>query len=243
MTEWFTRWFGKEYLDLYPHRDEAEARAAVDMILRTLDETLGDAPMHAALDLACGSGRHTRALCDYVWTVGLDLSATLLEVAAAESPSVPFVRADMRVLPFAAEAFDLVINLFTSFGYFATDEENRTVLREVHRVLGSGGTFVLDYLNADNVRDTLVPEDTRGVGDRIVTQRRKITEDGRYVEKTISATDCANKYLERVRLFEPVELRSLITDAGFTITHELGDYDGSALEADSPRTIFFARRT
>ncbi len=239
MTEWFTRWFGKEYLDLYPHRDEAEARAAVDMVL----STLGGVPMHAALDLACGSGRHTRALCEHVWTVGLDLSATLLEVAAAESSDVSYVRADMRVLPFAGGAFDLVVNLFTSFGYFATDDENRTVLREVHRVIAGGGTFVLDYLNADNVRDTLVPEDTHEVGNRMVTQRRKITEDRRFVEKMISATDCANTYLERVRLFEPAELRALLTDAGFTITHELGDYDGSALEPDSPRTIFFAQRT
>lgn len=238
MTEWFTRWFGKEYLDLYPHRDEAEARAAVDMILRTL----GGTPMQRALDLACGSGRHTRALCEHVWTVGLDLSWALLQVAKQESPDVSYVRADMRVLPFAGEAFDLVINLFTSFGYFATDAENRTVLYEVHRVLESGGTLVLDYLNAEHVRDTLVPMDTRDIGERTVTQRRRITHDGRYVEKTISATKCDNTYLERVRLFEPAELRLLLTDAGFSIVHELGDYDGSAMEATSPRTIFFAQR-
>lgn len=239
MTEWFTRWFGKEYLDLYPHRDEAEARAAIDMILRTL----GDVRMRAALDLACGSGRHTRALCDHVWTVGLDLSPTLIHIAAAESPGVPFVRADMRILPFAGDTFDLVVNLFTSFGYFETDEENRTVLREVHRVLADEGTFVLDYLNADNVRETLVPLDTREVGERTVTQRRSITADGRYVEKQISATHCSNTYLERVRLFEPDELRALLAEAGFVITHELGDYDGSPLDPQSPRTIFFARRS
>ncbi len=239
MTDWFTRWFGKEYLDLYPHRDEAEARAAIDMIL----QTLGNVPMRAALDLACGSGRHTRALCEHVWTVGLDLSATLLGVAAEESPDVPYVRADMRVLPFARQSFDVVINLFTSFGYFATDDENRAVLREVHRVLGTDGAFVLDYLNADHVRETLVPMDTRLVGERTVTQSRKITDDGRYVEKTISATNCAHTYLERVRLFEPAELRALLSEAGFSITSELGDYDATALRADSPRAIFFARRT
>ncbi|MGI8509820.1 MAG: class I SAM-dependent methyltransferase [Gemmatimonadaceae bacterium] len=238
MTEWFTRWFGKEYLDLYPHRDDAEARAVVDMILRTL----GGEPMHRALDLACGSGRHTRALCEHVWTAGLDLSWELLEVAKRESPDVSYVRADMRLLPFAGDAFDLVINLFTSFGYFATDAENRAVLCEVHRVLESGGTFVLDYLNSQHVRDTLVPMDTQDVGERTITQRRRITDDGRYVEKTISATACGNTYLERVRLFEPAELRSLLTDAGFAITQELGDYDGSAIEPTSPRTIFFAKR-
>lgn len=238
MTEWFTRWFGREYLDLYPHRDDEEAGAAVDMILGTL----GPTAMRRALDLACGSGRHTRALCEHVWTVGLDLSADLLRVAAEESPKVAYVRADMRVLPFCDAAFDLVVNLFTSFGYFATDEENRTVLREVYRTLRGGGHFVLDYLHADHVRATLVPSDTKQIGSRVVRQERTITADGRFVEKRISVSDSAESYLERVRMFEPDELRSLLTQSGLKIVRELGDYDGSAPSADSPRVILFAQR-
>ncbi len=33
MTEWFEEWFGEEYLQLYPHRDAAEAERAVGLIL------------------------------------------------------------------------------------------------------------------------------------------------------------------------------------------------------------------
>ena len=33
MTEWFEEWFGEEYLQLYPHRDAAEAERAVALIL------------------------------------------------------------------------------------------------------------------------------------------------------------------------------------------------------------------
>jgi SAM-dependent methyltransferase len=239
MSEWFTRWFGKEYLDLYPHRDEREARAVVRLIRNTV-ELRGDG---RALDLACGSGRHTRALCRHIWTVGFDLSMDLLGVGIAESPQVPFVRGDMRALPFAADSFHLVINLFTSFGYFSSDEENRSVLGEVRRVLSPGGAFVLDYLNADHVRTTLVPHDTRRIGDRIVTQDRRITDGGRYVEKTISATDFPRSYMERVRLFEPETLRCLLHDFGFVVDHELGDYTGAPLDSESPRAIFFAHRS
>lgn len=238
MSEWFTRWFGKEYLDLYPHRDDREARSVVRLIRRTL----APSPLRSALDLACGSGRHTRALCKYVWTVGLDLSMPLLQVAVSESPGLPFVRGDMRELPFANNAFDLVINLFTSFGYFASDDENRLVLSEVHRVLRERGGFVLDYLNADQVRARLVPLDRRRVGDRVVTQHRRITAGGRYVEKTISATGFEHSYIERVRLFEPDELRCLLRSAGFVIETEFGDYAGNQLTEISPRAIFFARR-
>jgi SAM-dependent methyltransferase len=224
MSEWFTRWFGKEYLDLYPHRDDREARSVVRLIRNMVSPD----PAGRALDLACGSGRHTRALCRHIWTVGLDLSMELLQVAISEAPEVPYVRADMRVLPFAGASFDLVVNLFTSFGYFSSDEENRVVLSEVNRVLRRDGVFVLDYLNSDQVRATLVPHDTRRIGNRIVTQGRRITE---------------RIYLERVRLFEPDELRCLLHDAGFVIDHELGEYSGAPLSSDSSRAIFFAHRS
>src|SRR6185437_6484141 len=151
---------------------------------------------------------------------------------------VPYVRADMRVLPFAGASFDLVVNLFTSFGYFSSDEENRLVLSEVNRVLRRDGVFVLDYLNSDQVRATLVPHDTRRIGDRVVTQDRSITSDRLYVEKEISVAGSARKYLERVRLFEPDDLRCLLHDAGFSVDREFGDYSGSPLSAESTRAIF-----
>lgn len=237
MSEWFTRWFGKEYLDLYPHRNDAEARAVVALIEQAVE--LRD--VTRALDLGCGSGRHTRVLCDRVWTVGLDLSMALLDVARAESPDVPYVRGDMRRLPFDSHAFELVVNLFTSFGYFDTDDENRHVLAEVRRVIAPRGWFVLDYLNAPHVRAKLVPQDTRKVGSRVVTQRRRITEDDRYVEKQISADHTDRTYLERVRLFDPAQLRALLAEAGFTIEREFGNYAGSALQRGSERAIFVAR--
>ncbi len=30
MTEWFEQWFGEEYLQLYPHRDDEDAARVVD---------------------------------------------------------------------------------------------------------------------------------------------------------------------------------------------------------------------
>ncbi|MDQ2889342.1 MAG: methyltransferase domain-containing protein [Gemmatimonadota bacterium] len=239
MSEWFTRWFGREYLDLYPHRDEREARAVVRMIRNIAPPQPGG----MALDLACGSGRHTRSLCNHIWTAGLDLSMEMLQVAHSESSRIPYVRGDMRALPFAPDAFELVVNLFTSFGYFSSDDENRVVLAEVSRVLRHGGVFVLDYLNADHVRETLVPHDSRRVGERMVTQSRRISDDGRYVEKEISATGLDRPVVERVRLFEPDDLRCLLHDAGFSIGRELGDYAAGPLTRTSPRAIFFAYRS
>jgi SAM-dependent methyltransferase len=237
--DWFEDWFGEEYLALYEHRDHHEARELV----RLIAARTGDEPGAPVLDLACGAGRHQRMLCDRGWwTVGLDLSPSLLRAARGEDRTGPFVRADMRELPFADASFAVVVNLFTSFGYFREDAQHLRVLREVARVTSRGGWFVLDYLHADHVRDTLVSRDEQTVGATVVEQDREISPDGRFVRKTITIGELGRTFVERVRLFEPEELVALSTAAGFEVDAVLGDYAGGALAPTSPRTILFARR-
>lgn len=238
MAEWYERWFGEDYLALYPHRDERDAAAVVGL----LERELAGSPQERILDLACGSGRHMRLLRRLGWSAGLDLSPVLLRLARANDAAGPYVRADMRVLPFANESFSLITNLFTSFGYFESDEEHAVVLAEVHRVLCPGGKFVLDYLNTPNVRRTLVPLDKREVNGAVIEQRRSITADGRFVVKKITSRSDGRSFVERVRLFEPDDLRAMFRRADLTVAAEFGDYEGASLSADSPRAILFAER-
>ena len=155
MSEWFESWFGEEYVALYPHRNSAEAERAVDLIANVL----GSAPVRRVLDLACGSGRHSRFLGARWWTSGVDLSEVMLRMAQRAGIPARLVRADIRELPYRDASFDLVVNLFTSFGYFETDAEHVQVIRDVARLTNPGGTFVLDFLNADEVRRNLEPYD------------------------------------------------------------------------------------
>jgi len=237
--DWFEDWFGEEYLALYEHRDLSEARDVVGLIAEHVGR-VDDAPV---LDLACGAGRHQRMLCDRGWwTIGLDLSPSLLRAARAEDRTAPLVRADMRDLPFANGSFSLVVNLFTSFGYFREDAQHLLVLREVARVARPRGWFVLDYLNADQVRNSLVPRDERQIGRLVVEQEREIVEGGRFVRKTITIRDLGRTFVERVRLFGRQELETLCGSAGFDVDAVYGDYQGGAPGPGSPRMILFARR-
>jgi hypothetical protein len=136
----------------------------------------------------------------------------------------------------------MVVNLFTSFGYFRDDAQHRVVIDEVARVTRSGGWFVLDFLNAPQVKSSLVPFDRKQVGSRVVEQEREISPDGRYVRKTITLLDEDRTFVERVRLFEPDELAQLLTSADFVVDEVLGDYDGRPLDPTTERAIFFARR-
>jgi SAM-dependent methyltransferase len=238
VREWFESWFGEEYVALYPHRDAADAEAAVALIERHLP--FGRSA--SVLDLACGGGRHARLLSQRWTTIGLDLSPVLLSYARRQAPDAHFVRGDMRVLPFANGSFDVVVNLFTSFGYFADDTSHERVIGEVARVTRPAGTFVLDFLNTERIRERLVPYDERNIGDRVVEQRREISEDGRYVIKRICIRDQNREYTERVRLFDKNELTTMMKQSGFAIEKVFGSYGGEQLSADSSRVIIFGVR-
>ena len=163
VTEWFADWFGDAYLELYPHRDVEDARRVLTLISATVH-----LPGARVLDLACGQGRHAIQIDELGANVtGVDLSAVLLKKARYGTPPIrDLVRADMRTLPFRRQAFDVIVNLFTSFGYFQNDDEHRQVVKRAAELLVDGGWFVMDFLNADQVRqchvyrlDTIVPHD------------------------------------------------------------------------------------
>ncbi|HEY3133363.1 MAG TPA: class I SAM-dependent methyltransferase [Gemmatimonadaceae bacterium] len=237
-ADWFEEWFGEDYLHIYQHRDETEAERAIELIATNLVGRQID----AVLDLACGTGRHTRVLRERWWTVGLDLSMALLKIARKESPDAPYVRADMRELPFADESFDLVVNLFTSFGYFDDDSEQIRVLSCVCSSMKPGGTLVIDFLNASQVRRELVPYDERVENGITIEQRRAISPDDRFVQKTIRLRERGREYVERVRLLSPRDLQTMLVASGFKVVKLFGDYGGADWSDDSPRTILFANR-
>ncbi|KPK82126.1 MAG: hypothetical protein AMS25_03550 [Gemmatimonas sp. SM23_52] len=236
--EWYRAWFGEEYLALYPHRDEEEAEAGVDLVLRSC----GDPP-GTILDLACGAGRH---MAEFerrgLRVIGLDLSGTLLQEARSRDTGLLLVQGDMRYLPFADASFQVVVNFFTSFGYFAEPEQDAQVLMEIRRILQPGGCFALDFLNAERVRSALVSEDERPVGERRVIQRRRLEAGGTVVVKEIlilcpGQDEPEATYYERVRLYSPAELEGLLRRAGLEPEHTYGDYSGAPACADCPRYI------
>ncbi len=236
--QWFRDWFGEEYLELYPHRDEAEAERAVRLYL---ESTSGTGPV---LDLACGAGRHLRELArSGVPAVGLDLSRELLEEARQADPSARLVRADMRRLPFADAAFGGLTSFFTSFGYFAARADDLRVAGEMRRVLRPGGSFMLDFFNARRVREELVPRDVREFEGRRVTQTREIVNDT--VVKRIRIEELGpegeparpRSFHERVRLYSDDELTALLEEEGLRVDRRYGDYEGGDAGPGAERLI------
>ena len=241
--EWWRDWFNTIYLNVYPHRDDAEAALEIHTTLSVIPLQ----PQHAILDLCCGNGRHIRSLRQrgFSRAIGLDYSFPLLKHALAEKPRASYVRGDMRILPFHDGRFDAVLSYFTSFGYFKTNIENLEVLYEMARVLKSGGWFLLDYLNPDHVRATFSPESTRQHGDYSIHERRFFSEDGERIEKEITIQNWGGedrRYYESVRLYTREELQEMLHVSDLFVLGELGSFDGRGYSADMPRMILYGVR-
>jgi ubiquinone/menaquinone biosynthesis C-methylase UbiE len=245
-VNWYQDWFGREYLSLYQHRNVAEAAMQVLSII----EQTGLKPDEQVLDIACGAGRHVIEFQRLGFnTYGIDLSETL--VAEAKRNGAKNVSlADMRNLPFDDKRFSLVTSMFTSFGYFETDQEHIELLKEWRRVLKSGSKLFMDYLNREKTITALVPHSSETHDDKIFEISRELSEDKKRIIKTISVKDPNSKaetveYIESVRAYSKAEIEVLLLKAGFTNSTFYKDYDfnpfpSDAASNDSNRLIIIA---
>lgn len=104
------------------------------------------------LDLACGTGRHSKPLTQEGFNVvGLDVSSTLLKIAKQLQPEAQLVKADSRHLPFSEKTFSATLSLDNSFGYLPSEEADLQSLKELQRILLQGGLFVLDVFNREQL--------------------------------------------------------------------------------------------
>lgn len=240
--QWYEKSFGSDYLTLYSHRDEKEAVKDISNIVNLLALQ----PNMRILDLACGTGRHLSVLKNlgFGHLTGLDLSSALLEVAKSNiNASVELVYADMRRIPYA-DHFDVILSLFTSFGYFWRDAENIEVLAGVIKALNDGGIFLIDYVNRDYVIDTLVPYDEKVIDDLRVVNERVIVGDR--VEKKSTVTDPQDNvktFEESVRLYSLDDMERMLRSVGFGTVKNYGNLDGDSFDKrKSKRLIMVAEK-
>ena len=233
---WYAEWFGAEYLELYSHRDENEARLQVAFFKEQCAPIDG-----SVLDLACGMGRHMQELQSLgLHAIGCDLSYVLLRTGITEYGPMPVARADMRQLPFCDAVFGGLVNFFTSFGYFATEDENLQVVREMARVLRRGAPFLFDYLNVHRELEKLVQRETRETPSGRVLIERWFDGSDRSFNKRITIGE--KRYLERVRGYDLEEISAMFAACNLSIRSAFGNFDGSPFTAASPRLILVGNR-
>lgn len=236
---WFVSWFDSPYYHLlYKDRNDSEAQNFLDALIQYLNPS----PQAAILDMACGRGRHAIYLSQKGFDVtGVDLAASSIAHAKQSSDNkVHFKVQDIRE-PDPTACYDVVLNLFTSFGYFEDLNDNLRVLQAVRQALNPQGLFVMDFLHADRTIAKLVPFEQKKIGG-IPFQIKKRLED-KTIIKTISfdVDGAQHQYEERVTAFSPDDLHTLFKKSGLTIIDTFGNYQLEPLNANSDRLILVAK--
>ncbi|MET9861572.1 class I SAM-dependent methyltransferase [Streptomyces smyrnaeus] len=200
------------------------------------------------LDLCCGPGVFTVPLARRGRDVtGVDTSGAMLDQArkrAAEAGvRVAYVRADAREYENPG-GFDVVLNLFTSFGYFEDPADNARMLRTMYSCLAPGGTLVLDLAGKELLARKVTPPKVVRRGEDLMVQTDTVLDDWARLR-----SDWVLVRGERVTratlvwfVYSAVELRRMAQEAGFGRVEVFGGFDGRPYDENAERLVLRAIR-
>lgn len=229
---------------LFNERRWSDAPAEVEGVV----SLLGISPGASVLDLCCGVGRHSVELARRGMRVtGVDRTGAYLErarrAAKAEGVEVEFVQDDMRIFC-RTGAFDAVINLFTSFGYFEDPEDDRRVVLNVYESLKIGGAFLLDMMGKEVLARILQERPWQEEDGRILLQETKVTEKWSWVENRWIVLKDGERQEFKIshRLFSAAGLTRLLEECGFEGVDAYGDVHGAPYDHAAKRLVVLAHK-
>ena len=202
------------------------------------------------LDAGCGPGRISIELALRGLNVtGIDIIQAELDAAKEsaedEGVNINYVKADLR--SFSVEKkFDAAVNLYTSFGYCDTVEEDAQILSHIADAVRDGGWFIQECTS----RETAVLYFTPGewferAGKTVLTQ---FTVDGAWEGLRSRWILIDNKNGSRIehefvqRLYSAVDLKHMILAAGFKSAEIYGDFDFSPYDEKARTMVIVARK-
>lgn len=219
---WFINWFNSYYYHLlYKNRDAKEAQVFIDNLIEKLQLKKG----HKLIDIACGKGRHAIYFNKKGMTVtGIDLSPNSIAFAKQnENSNLQFSVHDMREV-YKENYFDIATNLFTSFGYFDNEEDEKKAIHAMAKNLKSDGLLIIDFMNVKKVITHLILSEKKKIDGIIFNIKRSIYND--YIIKDIEIIN-DNKTLyfqEKVKLITLAKFSAIINNTGLKIIDIFGNY-------------------
>jgi SAM-dependent methyltransferase len=237
-------WSDTEFL-LFGERRIAIAVEDIDNLVSLLNLT----PEMSVLDLCCGVGRHSLEFARRGYRVtGVDRTERYLErakaIAKEEGLDVEFVCQDMREFR-RPEAFDVAINMFTSFGYFDDPLEDRRVAENLFASLKPGGGLVMEMMGKEVIARIFQERDWHEMDDgTIVLEERSVTRGWSWMENRwiILRNDQRLEQHFCHRPYSSAELTSLLLDCGFESAQAFGGVDGSPYDHTAKRMTVVARK-
>ena len=237
---WYKDWFDSKYYHLlYKNRDHNEAALFLDNISNEFKKKNA-----RILDVACGKGRHAKYLNSIGFDVtGVDLSLNSIKYAKKyENKKLKFHQHDMRNV-FEENKFDIVTNLFTSFGYFENTLDDQKAINSMSNNLKKGGLLLIDFMNVKKVIMNLMANEIKIIEDVKFKISRKIIDN--HIIKKIKIEDKENifSHQEKVHCLTLFSFTEMLEKANMKIINLFGDYDLNNFdEQKSDRLIILAKK-
>ena len=263
---WYVRFFKGDYLRVYGHTLQQDR---TDLETQFIIHALDIQPHNRVLDLCCGEGRHSIALAKTGLSVtGVDLSSEMLEIARQnatqqgifsveeeagfvgeqveyrnDEEGLVLYQADMRQLPDDfKDQFDVAINLFSSFGYLESEDDDQRVLHQIASSLKPGGKLLIDLLNREWVIINNEEYDWHQHEDgRLVLEHRdfSLEHSVNHITYTEISLDGTRREMSdlRMRLYSLTELIKMFKTAGLSFRAVYGGFRGEEYSVNTRRMI------
>jgi SAM-dependent methyltransferase len=202
---------------------------------------LGLEPGARVLDAGCGFGRTVGVLRDMGFdAVGVDISPAVIAEAEQRNPGPAYLVHDLtKPLPDELERFDAIVNVYSSFGYGATVDDDAAVLRTWHGALKPGGALVMELSDIERSQARLGPLGT------VVDREDDGVHEHLYVDPETHVLHITYTLAEQTldvdtRLYQAGELAAMVEQAGFRDVARYGGFDGHPKQP-TDRLVLVAR--
>jgi SAM-dependent methyltransferase len=220
---------------LFDEGAEEAAESEIKGLLKLAGLTAGK-----ALDTACGYGRHSRALAKRGWDVtGVDVTPGYLAEARrrakASGVAAKFQRSELKDLRAYKGGYDLVLNLYTSFGYYPTAAANLACLTQMAAALKPGGWLGVELIPRETLLKTVEPYEERPVPGGQLWEERRWLSGGRLETRVTWANGPKLRRSESVmHTYTRPELAGLFKRVGLGKIQAFGSYQGRPFKAGGP---------
>ncbi len=227
--------------------DEASFALAQQQIPQLL--SLINTDVQSVLDLGCGPGRHCLPLAKMGFAVcGIDSSEYLLAIAKQKAKklklNINFIQADMRQCQLAPEV-DLIVNMFNSFGYFKTPEQNQQLIVNAYNKLKPRGTLLIDTVGKETLARIMQPVHLSEYDNGDIRIERPLLIDNMQIfsnQWILIQGDKAYTYEYQHYVYTAVELSQMCQQAGFKSIHIYGSLLGEDYDLNSERLVVVAQK-
>jgi SAM-dependent methyltransferase len=232
--------WGKHFIEIWHPGSEEIARKHIPGIIKLLDLK---EPVRI-LDCPCGWGRFSNLLAECGHKVtGIDIDKDSIRMAKDKAPKnnpPDFRIGDMRKLSIDRE-YDVILNLYGSFGYFDRETDFK-VLAGFVKGLKQGGQLMIDQANWEKlIRFPGKIWYTLPNGKIVLKEQSVDLTKGIYWFKDKIISDAKERVLElTMNWYTVVEYRLMLEKLGIKKFEFYGNFDGSKYSADTERQIVIA---